>query len=363
VIKEGDLAVHLTDADHFGASLLFATGSDAHLRELQGVAAEKGLTLTPAGLRRGSRRLGSKTEPQIYKTLGLQYIEPELCEGRGEIARARAGKIPRLVGREDIRGVLHAHTDASDGVNTLADMAEAARSRGYQYIGITDHSRTAHYAGGLTIAEIEAQQAEIGRLNQGFAGDFRIFKGIESDILADGSLDYPDGVLAQFDFIIASVHSQFRMDKDAQTQRLLRAIANPYVTIIGHLTGRQLLRRPGYELDIEPILAACAEHCVAIEINGNPWRLDLDWRWHQRALDMGCLFSINPDAHSIPEIDSSTRWGVAMARKGGVSTKDVLNALPAVEFQGWLARRQRGRPVNSSPQLSGCSGVAATLRP
>jgi DNA polymerase (family 10) len=275
-----------------------------------------------------------------------------LREGRGEIELARAGRLPELVKPEDVHGILHAHTDASDGIDTLEQMAEAARSRGYQYLGITDHSRSAHYAGGLSIAEIEQQHAEIDRLNANFGGTFRIFKGIESDILPDGSLDYPDDILREFDFIIGSVHSQFRMNKEVQTERILRAAANPFVTMLGHLTGRQLLRRTGYELDINRVIGACAKYGVAIEINGNPWRLDLDWRWHQRAIELGCLFSINPDAHSIREIDSSTHWGVAVARKGGVTPDRVVNALDAGAFAQWLERRRTKRDAGSNKKSS-----------
>jgi DNA polymerase (family 10) len=237
-------------------------------------------------------------------------------------------------------------------------MAEATRSRGYAYLGVTDHSRSAHYAGGLSVDEIVAQHAEIDRLNAGYDGSFRIFKGIESDILPDGSLDYPEDILRRFDFIIGSVHGQFRMERGAQTQRVLRAIENPYVSIIGHLTGRQLLRRPGYDLDVERILAACAKHGVAIEINGNPWRLDIDWRWHRRGLELGCRFSINPDAHSVGEIDSSTRWGLAIARKGGVCPDHVVNALDAEGFAGWLEHR-KGRLAAPKPRAAR-SGKAAS---
>jgi DNA polymerase (family 10) len=292
-------------------------------------------------LRRGKKVVAAKAEADIYQALGLQYIEPELREGIGEIALARAGQIPPLVVAEDVRGILHAHTDASDGVNTLAEMAEASRRRGDAYIGITDHSKTALYAGGLSVDEIAVQHAEIDRLNAGLDGNFRIFKGIESDILPDGSLDYPDDILHRFDLIIGSIHGQFRLDPEAQTERLVRAAANPYVTMLGHLTGRQLLRRPGYEVDIERVLAACGKHGVAVEINGNPWRLDLDWRWHRRGAELGCRFSINPDAHSIPEIDSSTRWGVAMARKGGLSPEQVVNTLDARKFARWLDERKQ----------------------
>jgi DNA polymerase (family 10) len=196
--------------------------------------------------------------------------------GRGEIALARKGRIPKLVELADIRGVLHAHTDQSDGANTLEEMAQAARKRGYDYFGVADHSKSAHYAGGLSLEQIQQQHAEIDQLNAGLEGSFRIFKGIESDILADGSLDYPDDVLRQFDFVVGSIHGQFRMDRAAQTERLLRAVGNPFTTILGHMTGRQLLRRSGYDVDVERVLKACADHGVAVEINANPWRLDIN---------------------------------------------------------------------------------------
>jgi DNA polymerase (family 10) len=231
----------------------------------------------------------------------------------------------------------------------LQVMAEAARQRGYAYFGVTDHSQSAHYAGGLSVDQVEAQQTEIDRLNSRYGNGFRILKGIESDILPDGSLDYPDQVLASFDFVVASVHSRFKLDRKTQTERILRAVANPYTTILGHMTGRQLLRRPGYDVDIEQILAACADNRVAVEINANPWRLDLDWRWHQHALTLGCMMSINPDAHSTSELDL-THWGVAMARKGGVPPDRVLNCLSLSGLAGHLQGRgsalrlQRARP-------------------
>ena len=240
-----------------------------------------GMTLTPEGLRRGRKIVAAKTEADIYQALDLQYIEPELREGLDEIERARRTYPAARHRRGPARRAACAYHRlgrrryaGSDGRGRLA--------RGYRYIGITDHSKTAHYAGGLTVEEIEQQQDEIDRLNAAFGDRFRIFKGIESDILPDGSLDYPDDVLRRFDFIIGSIHGQFRLDPETQTERLVRAASNPFVTIIGHMTGRQLLRRPGYELDIERVLAACAEHGVAVEVNGNPWRLDLDWRWLRR---------------------------------------------------------------------------------
>jgi DNA polymerase (family 10) len=224
-------------------------------------------------------------------------------------------------------------------VDTLEAMARATRERGYQYFGVADHSKSAHYAGGLSVDGVIEQHRAVDRLNKTFGKDFRILKGIESDILADGALDYPEDLLARFDFVVASVHSRFKLEPKTQTDRIIRAVENPHTTILGHMTGRQLLRRPGYEVDVEKILRACACHGVAVEINANPWRLDLDWRWHQLALDVGCIMSINPDAHSTREIDL-THWGVEMARKGGVPAKRVLNCLTLQQLMQHLRKRK-----------------------
>ena len=317
------------------------------------------MSLDAEGLRRGGKVIAAGTEEEIYEALGLAFIEPELREGRGEIALAKKNRLPHLVRYEDIRGILHAHTNASDGVHTLKQMAEATRKRGFSYFGVADHSKSAHYAGGLTVEQIAAQHEAIEELNARYDPGFRIFKGIESDILADGSLDYPDEILSHFDFVVASVHSQFRKDRAAQTDRILRAVANPHTTILGHMTGRQLLRRPGYEVDVERILAACAEYGVAVEINANPWRLDLDWRWHQKAIEIGCWFSVNPDAHSTAEIDL-IKWGVAMARKGGVPKDRVLNALDVTGFSAHLEARKD--PLRTNKRSSAGASTAATRR-
>ena len=346
VIERGGptLAVHLADENHFGAALLMATGSEDHIEALRALAKRRGYTLDERGLRKGRKLIAGASEEEIYRALGLSFIPPELREGRGEIEKALAGKLPVLVSDDDIRGILHAHTDKSDGVDTLEAMTEAVRSRGYAYFGIADHSQSAHYAGGLSLDEIAQQHGAIDDLNRRYGKSFRVFKGIESDILADGSLDYPDDVLAKFDFVIASVHGRFKLDREEQTTRILRAVENPFTTILGHMTGRQLLRRPGYEVDIERILQACAARNVAVEINANPWRLDLDWRWHQRALELGCMMSINPDAHSTDEIDL-THWGVQMARRGGVPPGRVLNCLTLPAFKSYLAAKRARRPT------------------
>jgi DNA polymerase (family 10) len=336
------LELTVTDNKHYGARLLHATGSAQHIEQLSKFAEGKGLALKPDGLYRGKKLVAAATEKDIFEALGLQFIEPELREGREELKRAQKRSLPKLVGDKNLHGILHSHTTASDGSETLETMAEATRERGFEYFGVADHSVSAHYAGGLSLEEIAEQHREADRLNKRYGKSFRILKGIEADILADGSLDYPDRVLGKFDFVVASVHSRFKMTKKEQTGRILKAIANPHTTILGHMTGRQLQRRPGYEIDMEKVLKACADYGVAVEINAHPWRLDLDWRWHQKALDYGCIFSINPDAHSIRELDHM-HWGVLMARKGGLPPDRVLNAMPLAELLRHLQRRRQTR--------------------
>src|SRR5690606_11949192 len=224
-----------------------------------------------------------ETEEKIYRALKMDYIEPELREGNQEIEWAESGKLPTLIQYSDLKGTLHNHSTYSDGVNTLEEMARFCKETlQLEYLGICDHSKTAVYAGGLTIEEVEAQWQEIDVLNEKLS-PFKIFKGIESDILSDGGLDYPNDILAGFDFVVASIHSGLKMDSDRATQRLIKAIENPYTTILGHPTGRLLLSRAGYPIDYKKVIDACAANQVIIEINANPLRLDLDWRWHQYA--------------------------------------------------------------------------------
>ena len=334
----GGLMLHRCPATRFGAILLLATGSKAHIEQLGARARTKGFSLDTQGLRRDGKLIATPNEEGVYKSLGLAFVPPELREGTDEIGGARDGVVPDLISMDDLKGVLHLHTTFSDGVNTLEEMAEAARERGYSYLGIADHSQSAHYAGGMSLSEIEEQHAIADRINRRYRGRFRILKGIESDILADGSLDYEPEVLDRFDFVVASVHSRFRLGRDEQTKRIVAAVSNPYTTILGHLTGRQLLRRPGYDVDIEAVLKACAKNGVAVEINGNPYRLELDWRWHRKALQLGCVLSINPDAHSIAELDL-VRWGIAIARKGGIAKKQVLNAMSLQAILSYLRKR------------------------
>jgi len=271
-------------------------------------------------------------ETQIFSKLELPFIFPELREYTHTPNLA----IPKIIQNSDLKGVLHVHTTASDGAHTLRDMCVYAKSLGYEYIGITDHSKSAFYASGLKINELEEQWNAIEELNQELS-PFKIFKGIESDILNDGNLDYEEEVLKQFDFIIASVHSNLKMDEEKATQRLITAIENPYTTILGHPTGRLLLSRKGYPIQHEKVIDACVANKVHIELNANPYRLDLDWTWIPYALKKGVKIAINPDAHSKEGIHDM-HFGVAAARKGGLTKENCLNAFSLAVFEEIIAK-------------------------
>lgn len=272
----------------------------------------------------------SPTEEEIFESSKIPFIVPEMREDDWSINLAEANKLPQLIKPDDIKGVIHSHTTYSDGGATLRQMAEYARDQGYEYIGITDHSQAAFYANGLKPDRVLQQMAEIDALNEELA-PFKILKGIESDILANGNLDYEDEILAKFDFVIASVHSNLRMDEEKATLRILNAIKNPYTSILGHPTGRLILSREGYPIDHQRIIDACAEYGVAIELNASPYRLDLDWSWIPYAREKGVLISINPDAHSLEGIHD-IKYGTLSARKGGLDVEGCLNARGWVDF-------------------------------
>lgn len=322
----------------FPFALAYFTGSKEHNTVLRGRAKKMGLKLNEYGLFPDDSEKSQKCadEAAIHERLGLKYIEPELRENMGEIEAAEEDRLPDLVEEDDIRGLIHVHSNWSDGVLSIEQMALAAKAHGYEYVAICDHSGTAAYANGLTPDRVAKQHEEIDRLNKRDLG-IHIFKGTEVDILGEGKLDFDNKVLAKFDLVIASIHSRFNLPRAQQTKRLLEAIRNPHVHMIGHPTGRLLLSRDGYEVDLETVIDAAAEHGKIIEINANPFRLDLDWRYCIRARRKGVMTCICPDAHNEAGIDD-TRYGVGIARKGWYEAKGVANALTLKEFQRLIAR-------------------------
>ena len=307
----------------FPFALLHFTGSKAHNVRLRQRAADRDLVLNEYELRADAGPVPCATEADIYAELGLTWIPPELREDAGEIEKAEAGPLPDLVTPGDIRGVFHNHTTASDGSATLQDMALAAGALGYTYFGVGDHSQSLTVANGLTPARVRAQWAEIDGLNARLTG-VRVLKGTECDILADGSLDFPDDLLAGFDYVVVSVHSLFHLPEPEQTARVCKALAHPAATMLGHATGRLLLRRDGYKIDLDAVIRAAAAHGKMIEINAQPDRLDLDWRHARRAKTAGVPLVINPDAHS-PDDLAKVPFGVNVARKAGLTPADVFN--------------------------------------
>ncbi|MFL5620201.1 MAG: DNA polymerase/3'-5' exonuclease PolX [Gemmatimonadaceae bacterium] len=328
--------------EDFAVALWRATGSSDHLDAVAARLGERGFALD------GDRLLDERhgvvpidDERTLYEHAGLAFVPPELREGRGEIEAAAAGPLPALLELADIRGVLHCHSTWSDGKATIAQMADAARERGWSYIGITDHSQAAFYASGLSRERVLAQHDEIDALNAS-RSDVRVLKGVEADILADGTLDYGDDLLERFDFVVASVHSRFSMDRATMTARVLRALDSRFLTILGHPTGRLLLSREPYAIDIEAVLEKAAEVGAAVELNADPHRLDLDWRHVPRARALGVPIEIGPDAHSPRGLDHMTT-GIGIARKGGLTARDVLNTRSADDVLAFArARRTRG---------------------
>lgn len=324
------IEVKLIQPGELDRQLFIETATDAHLQQV----GSNNMSLLQAAL-----TTPNPTDEVIYERAGLPYVVPEMREDEFGFRWAAKHNADALVTWDDLRGTLHNHSTWSDGKNSLAEMAEYTRSLGLSYFGIADHSQTAAYANGLKPDRVRQQQGEVDALNAQYGSDFRILKGIESDILGDGSLDYTDDVLASFDYVVASVHQTLTMSKEKATARLLKAIENPYTTILGHPTGRLLLAREGYPIDHRAIIDACAQHRVVIEINASPYRLDIDWRWVDYAQQQGVMLSINPDAHSTVGL-LDMHYGVAVGRKGGLLRSMTFNALPLNEMVKWLQERR-----------------------
>ena len=328
-LARNDVAVyfHVTRPNEFGSTLVRTTGSTAFVAALGDIQ--------PA-----------KTEEDVFERAEASFVPPERRETADDPRRKKRRVLVKL---EDLRGAFHVHTTFSDGRNTVLEMLTAAKDRGFDYVGISDHSKSAYYAGGLTESGLAEQQAEIARQEPGVK-PMRVFRGTEADILADGGIDYDEPTLAKFDFVIASIHSRFGMSQEEMTERILRALDNPRVTFLGHLTGRLLLAREGYTMDFDRVFEKAGERGVMIEINGNPRRLDIDWRLVGRALDRGVRFSIHPDAHSIHEYNAliSGTWA---ARKAGLSPREIFNTKPVEEVEEYLGARGRAStPTKSRPR-------------
>jgi DNA polymerase (family X) len=330
-LKSGiEVDLRVVSPEAFPYALMYFTGSKEHNVRLRGISKKKGWKLNEYGLFDEDRLISLKTEEEIYNALGLSYIPPELREDTGEIEASEQARLPELVRLEDMKGIFHIHTEFSDGVDTIERLRDEVKKMGLAYMGISDHSRSAYYAGGLKVDDIYRQWEIIDRLNE-TTPDFHIFKGIESDILPDGSLDYDEEVLKGFDFIIASIHSNFNLSQEAQEKRILRAMENPYTTMLGHPTGRLLLSRDGYAVDMRNIIDGAAKYNVIIELNASPYRLDIDWRYLKHAKEKGVMISINPDAHAISGLYEIV-YGVGIARKGWQEKTDVLNTHTAAEI-------------------------------
>ena len=334
--------VRLVTPAQYPSALHHFTGSKEHNVALRGLAREMGLKISEYGVERSDGSIVLvEDEAALYRLLGLDFIEPELREGGDEIAAARERRLPRLLREDEIRGAFHLHTTKSDGRATVEQLAAAAQQRGWSYLGISDHSRTAFYAGGLKPEAVREQLREIAEYNAAHP-EFRIFAGIESDILPDGSLDYNEEILAEFDFVIGSVHSSFNMAEVAMTERIATAMRNPVLTMLGHPTGRLLLARDAYAVDLNEIIRVAAATQTILEINASPYRLDLDWRWCRQAKTAGVILAINPDAHSVEEL-AVVSYGVGIARKGWLEAADILNTRPAAEVSALLSRKRKSR--------------------
>ena len=333
------LDMHCVTKGDYPVALWRATGSMAHIEEMNVFARNKGFEIAGNSLiGRGGKRVTVKDEDAFFTALDLEPIPPEMREGMGEIEAASRGELPNLVTFDDLRGVLHCHSDYSDGTATIEEMANAAKERGWDYIGISDHSESAFYAGGLKRDKLLRQQEEIDRLNSEMKG-FRILKGIEADILADGRLDYDAEILDGFDYVVGSIHSRFSMDGDAMTKRVLAALDDPHLTILAHPTGRLLLTREPYPINIEAVLEKAARVGVAVELNADPHRLDLDWRYCRQAKELGVTIEIGPDAHSTAALDN-VHFGIGMARKAWLEAAEILNTRSADDVLAFAQKRR-----------------------
>lgn len=325
VLRSGlQIDLRIVPARSYGAALHYFTGSKAHNIAVRTLGVKRKLKINEYGVFRGSRQIGGRTEEEVFKAVGLPWIPPELREDRGEVDAARMGTLPRLVELRDIRGDLHMHTTHTDGQNTIAEMAEACHAKGYDYLAITDHTKAVRVARGLTAAEFRRQFREIEKAQQRMSG-LEILRGAEVDILDDGTLDLDEGMLAELDLVIVSVHSRFNMPKAAMTRRVVRALQHPRVHILGHPTGRLLGRREPYPLDMEAVVKVARDHGVLLEVNAQPDRLDLNDLHVQLAKDAGVKLIIGTDAHRVQELEYM-RYGVDQARRGWCEAEDVGNA-------------------------------------
>ncbi len=337
ILKSGmQVDLRVLPEESYGAALQYFTGSKAHNIVIRRMAQEQGLKINEYGVFRGDKRIAGETEESVYQAVGLPWIPPELREDRGEIEAARAGKLPKLVELSDLKGDLHAHSKASDGHDTIREMAAAAKARGLAYLAITEHSKRLTVAHGLDPVRLRKQIAEIKKLNAELAG-ITVMAGIEVDILEDGSLDLPDSVLAELDLVVAAVHSKFDLPRAKQTERILKALGNPHVRILAHPTGRLIDEREPYDVDMQKVIRAARDRRVALEVNAHPQRLDLLDTHCQMARDEGVLVAINSDAHSTFELDG-LRFGVGQARRGWLEKKDVLNTRSLAQLRTWLRR-------------------------
>jgi DNA polymerase (family 10) len=338
ILRSGlQVDLRVVPADCFGSALHYFTGSKAHVIAIRGLGLVRGLKISEYGVFRGERHIGGKTEEEVFAAVGLPYIEPELRENRGEIEAAKDGKLPKLVVRQDLKGDLHVHSDHTDGKESIRAMALAGKAQGLSYIAITDHSRRLTMAHGLDPARLRQEMAEIDKLNGEDIG-IHILKSIEVDILPNGSLDLPNDVLSQLDLVVAAVHGNFHLSREAQTARIEKALANPLVTVLAHPTGRMLGAREPYDVDMSRIIRAAAAHGVTLEVNAQPERLDLIDLHCRMAKDAGVLMSIASDAHAHEQYDYLA-YGVAQARRGWVEAKNVLNTIPLHKVLAHLKRR------------------------